>query len=64
MKRGGAAKHISGISSKENISKWSKHASSNSRYAKGGKVHMTAGALTGEGRLEKRTAYGKRARGN
>jgi hypothetical protein len=58
MKRGGG---ISGISSKPNLDKWAKHASSNSRYERGGKVHMTAGN-NGEGRIEKKNAYGKNAR--
>jgi hypothetical protein len=31
-------------------------------YARGGKVHMTAGAESGEGRKQKIKAYGKNAR--
>jgi len=40
---------ISGLATKDNLDKWSSRANANS-YARGG---MTAGALTGEGRLEK-----------
>ena len=43
---------IDGESTKGNLDKWSKRASSNS-YARGGAAKMTAGALSGEGRLEK-----------
>ena len=59
MKRGGAVKsgkYISGISSPENIAKWGKRTSENTRYASGGSVLTpeTGGALSGEGRLAKR----------
>jgi hypothetical protein len=33
-------------------------------YARGGKVHMTAGSLTGKGRKEKIAAYGLKPHGN
>ena len=33
-------------------------------YMKGGKVHMTAGSLSGEGRLQKKKAYGLKPHGN
>lgn len=56
MKRGGLA-------TKANIASWSARASSNTKYAKGGKVPMKAGALSGEGRLDKVKAYGKKAKG-
>lgn len=59
MKRGGGT---SGLSKKANIDKWSARASSNTKYAKGGKVPVDAGAGSGEGRLDKIKAYGKRAR--
>lgn len=61
MKRGGSVP--SGLSSKSNIELWGKRASSNSKYEAGGKVPMKAGAMTGEGRLEKKRAYGAKARG-
>lgn len=61
MKRGG--KVYSGLSSKANISDWAKRATGNSCYEKGGKVPMKAGAMTGEGRLEKKRAYGTKAKG-
>ncbi len=62
MKRGGGVKPKSGIADAANLKAWSKHASSNSRYEKGGKVPMTAGAMSGEGRLEKKRAYGAKAK--
>ena len=43
---------IDGESTKGNLDKWSKRASANS-YARGGATKMTAGAMSGEGRLEK-----------
>jgi hypothetical protein len=61
MKRGGKVPR--GISSKENLEHWKNYAKSGTKYERGGKVHMTAGSLTGEGRLEKKKAYGHRARG-
>lgn len=64
MKRGGKVKPKSGISSPENLKKWSERASSNSRYERGGKVPMKAGAESGEGRLQKVKAYGKNAKRN
>lgn len=62
MKSGG--KVYSGLSSKANIKDWAERASSNSRYEKGGKVPMKAGSMTGEGRLEKKKAYGAKAKGD
>jgi hypothetical protein len=56
MKRGGSVPR--GISSKPNLEHWAKRASENTRYERGGKVPMTAGSLTGEGRLEKKKFYG------
>jgi hypothetical protein len=61
MKRGGVAP--SGLSSKANISKWAARTTSNTRYEKGGKVPMKAGAENGMGRLDKVKAYGGKARG-
>jgi len=61
MKRGGRAP--SGISSKGNLEHWAKYASSNTKYEKGGKVPMTAGADSGPGRLQKIKAYGHKAKG-
>lgn len=63
MKRGGVAKHKSGIASKGNLKKWSEHASSNSRYERGGSVHMKGGAGGAEGRLDKAKAYGMKSHG-
>jgi hypothetical protein len=62
MKRGGAAQP-SGLSSKANIGKWAARTTSNTRYEKGGKVPMKAGAENGMGRLDKKSAYGGKARG-
>jgi hypothetical protein len=62
MKRGGAAQP-SGLSSKANIDKWADRTRSNTRYEKGGKVPMKAGSENGMGRLDKKSAYGKNARG-
>jgi hypothetical protein len=62
MKRGGAAQP-SGLSSKANISKWADRAKSNTRYEAGGKVPMKGGAENGVGRLDKKSAYGGKARG-
>ena len=59
MKRGGRAKYIEGESSASNLKKWSKYASKNSPPKA---AFYTGGAITGEGRLEKIKAYGKRAR--
>lgn len=66
MKRGGRASAPSGLSSKANIDKWAARTSSNShdKYAKGGMVPMKAGAMSGEGRLEKKRAYGAKAKGD
>ncbi len=62
MKRGGSVKPgVSGISSPKNLAKWSKHASSNTKYADGGgvpHVHMKGGAGGAQGRLDKKAAYG------
>jgi hypothetical protein len=63
-KSGGRAnsKYREGEASKANLKKWAEHASSNSppkkAFAKGGKVAMKAGSFSGEGRLEKKKAYG------
>lgn len=56
-KSGGAAPYRSGISTKGNLAKWADYASRNS-YKAGGRVGMTAGAYSGEGRLQKARAYG------
>ena len=69
-KRGGRvsaknSKYIEGESSKRNVKEWGGYAKKGSKEAKratGGRVHMTAGALTGEGRLQEIKAYGKNAR--
>jgi hypothetical protein len=61
MARGG--KTMSGISSKENLAKWADRAKSNTKYEKGGKVPMKGGAESGEGRLDKIRAYGRKAKG-
>jgi len=64
MKRGGAVKsgpkYISGIANPENIAKWGKRTSENTRYASGGKVLTpeTGGSLTGTARLAKAKKYG------
>lgn len=47
------AKYISGLASTNNLKQWAGKVRSNSYHAKGGRVKMTAGADTGEGRLEK-----------
>jgi hypothetical protein len=60
MKRGGAVRPKSGISNSKNLKEWADYASKNTRYERGGKVPMTAGAYSGEGRLQKIKAYGKR----
>jgi hypothetical protein len=52
--RGGrTGANIDGEATAGNIKKWSKRASANKSYARGGAASMTAGALSGEGRLEK-----------
>jgi hypothetical protein len=52
--RGGrTGANIDGEDTEANQKKWSKRASANRSYARGGAANMTAGALSGEGRLEK-----------
>jgi hypothetical protein len=50
--RGGRTGDIDGEDTRANNRKWSKRAEKNS-YARGGAAKMTAGAMSGEGRLEK-----------
>ena len=61
MKKSGGS--ISGLSTKENLSKWSERAARNSKFASGGKVTgQKGGAETGVGRLDK-IKMQRRARG-
>ena len=50
--RCGRTGDIDGEDTKANQAKWSARAEKNS-YARGGAAKMTAGAMSGEGRLEK-----------
>jgi len=67
MKRGGAVKkdgkYISGIANPENLAKWSKRTSENTRYARGGPVSIlnakTGGQNSGSGTLAQYKYYKK-----